>query len=257
MIGELITGGLGLIGSLFGKKKQTTTSSVDYQKMVNEASAAGFNPLTAIRNGGSAGFTTTTTPTTSMLPEALANLGGVLGPAIGKALDPLEQKKRQLDTALADYQLRQLKQGPAVSGVLRPGGTFTGSKITRQSVPAVGPSAGKPAAFRRNSLTYGPFQPEGAGKDGEILPAMVSWRRSDGTLMQTYHPDFPDGDAVIAAGVADAGNRATDEVNKKIYSGRPSPRRAPLGVNNGTGSYYQPTLLYRPKQAKKGGGGGW
>lgn len=256
MIGELITGGLSLIGSLFGKKKQTTTSTVDYGRMVKDATAAGFNPLTAIRNGGSAGFTQTTTPTTSMLPEAFANLGGILGPAAAKALDPLEAKKRVLDTALVDYQLRQLKQGPTSAPILRPGGTFTGTKVTRQSVPAVGPSAAKPAPFRRNSLTYGPFQPEGAGKDGEILPAMVSWRRSDGTLMQTYHPDFPDGDAVIAAGVADAGNRATDEVNKKIYSGRPSPRRAPLGVNNGTGSYYQPSLFYRPK-AKKGGGGGW
>lgn len=146
MIGELITGGLGLIGSLFGKKKQTTESSVNYWKMANDAAAAGFNPLTAIRNGGSAGFTTTTTPTTSMLPEALANLGGVLGPALGKQLDPLEAKKRQLDTALVDYQLRQLKN-PATSGtpMLRPGSTYTGVKTSAQISPTVGPSSNRVA----------------------------------------------------------------------------------------------------------------
>lgn len=162
MIGELITGGLGLIGSLFGSKKQKTTSSVDYDKMADEATAAGFNPLTAIRNGGSAGFTTTTGPTASMLPEALANLGGILGPALGKQLDPLEAKKRQLDTALVDYQLKQLKN-PATSGtvMLRPGSTYTGVKTTAQISPTVGPSSNRvanvPSAYVK----------KGANKPGE------------------------------------------------------------------------------------------
>jgi hypothetical protein len=131
MIGEIITAGAGLLGSLFGKKKQTTETTVNYGKMVASATAAGFNPLTALRNGGSAGFTTTTSPTVSQIPGALASLGGALGEAFEKKTDPLEQKKRQLDTALVDYQLRQLKEGPkAMSGRLYPGATFVGAKVT-------------------------------------------------------------------------------------------------------------------------------
>ncbi|QRM46016.1 hypothetical protein [Rhizobium sp. BG4] len=128
MIGELITAGAGLLGSLFGsKKKQTTTTRVDYGRMVKDATAAGFNPLTALRNGGSAGFTTTTGPTLSNLPEALGSLGGVLGDALENKIDPLKKKQRELDTALVDYQLRQLKQGP---GMFYPGSTYTGTKVT-------------------------------------------------------------------------------------------------------------------------------
>lgn len=50
-----------LVGGLLGGNKQstTTTSSVNYEQMVRSAQAAGFNPLTALRNGGSAGFATT------------------------------------------------------------------------------------------------------------------------------------------------------------------------------------------------------
>ena len=102
MIGEIITAGAGLLGSLFGSKKQTTTNEVNYVKMARNARAAGFNPLTALRNGGAAGFTTTTSPTVSQLPQALGALGGALGDAYEKKVDPLAQKQRQLDTALSE-----------------------------------------------------------------------------------------------------------------------------------------------------------
>lgn len=131
MLGSIISAGAGLVGSIFGKKKQTTTSTVDYVQMAANAQKAGFNPLTAIRNGGSAGFTTTTSPTVSQLPQALASLGGALGDAYEKRTDPLAAKQRQVDTALVDYQLRQLKEGPkAMPGRLYSGGTFEGTKVT-------------------------------------------------------------------------------------------------------------------------------
>lgn len=150
-IGEIISAGVGLIGSLFGKKKQTTTSSVDYGKMRDEATAAGFNPLTAIRNGGSAGFTTTSSPTISQSPELLANLGGVLGNALGEKLDPIEAKKREIDTLLVDRQLRSLKQGPQRQ--LTQPTTFEGVKVSQQLVPRAGVASVKkvasvPAAFK-------------------------------------------------------------------------------------------------------------
>ncbi|QIG67102.1 hypothetical protein EVB46_004 [Rhizobium phage RHph_TM32] len=161
MIGEIISAGATLLGGLFGRKKkkektETKTvneSVVDYQKMSDNARAAGFNPLTALRNGGAAGFTTTsgtststsTVPTTSALPGALASVGGILGQAFESKIDPLEAKKRQLDTALVDYQLKQLKGGGPV-GALWPGSTYSGTKMSRQLMPAVGPSHSKVAA---------------------------------------------------------------------------------------------------------------
>ncbi|MDF0663408.1 hypothetical protein PYR67_29230 [Rhizobium sp. BC49] len=160
MIGELISAGVGLVGSLFGGKKKkektetktTNVSSVDYDHMARSAAEGGFNPLTALRNGGAAGFTTssgtststTAVPTTSALPGALASVGGILGQAFENKIDPLQAKKRQLDTALVDYQLRALKENP--TGALYPGSTYSGTKMGRQLMPAVGPSYGKVAS---------------------------------------------------------------------------------------------------------------
>lgn len=227
MIGELITGGLGLIGSLFGKKKQKTESTVNYQKMVDSATAAGFNPLTAIRNGGSAGFTTTTTPTTSMLPEALSNLGGVLGPAMGKMLDPMEAKKRQLDTALVDYQLRQLKQGPQVAGMLRPGSQYIGTKTNIQLTPSVGPSAGR-------AVANVPAARKGANKPGEGTivggedPTVSTLGLNGGRYGWFHAPGVPDaeisetiyGDNELFSTLAGAGKILSDGAYTIYRNGR-------------------------------------
>lgn len=142
MWGEILSAGASLLSGLFGgKKKQTVSNEVDYVKMAGNAQAAGFNPLTAIRNGGSAGFTTTTSPTISAMPEVLGNLGGILGNALDKKLDPIEAKKREIDTILLDRQLGQLKMGPQVPGGWKPRSTFEGTKVSTQLAPRVGPSA--------------------------------------------------------------------------------------------------------------------
>lgn len=155
---SLLGGIIGAVGSLFGgKKKQETVSRVDYGRMVKDASAAGFNPLTAIRNGGSAGFTTTTSPTISNTSEILGNLGGVLGDALENKLDPIQAKKRELDTALVDQQLRALKQGPQLDASFKQPRIYTGTKVSQQNVPRLGASSvNKTAAVPRN---YTPVNP--------------------------------------------------------------------------------------------------
>lgn len=67
-----------LIGGLFGRKKQSTTTRVDYNHIRNAAAAAGFNPLTALRNGGSANATTT--------GPSLAS-GNFIGEALSRGID--------------------------------------------------------------------------------------------------------------------------------------------------------------------------
>lgn len=194
MIGELITGGLGLIGSLFGKKKQTTTSTVNYYQMAKKAQEAGFNPLTALRNGGAAGFTTTTSPTASMLPEALSNLGGILGPALGKQLDPLEAKKRQLDTALVDYQLRQLKSGPPVPGTLYPGQQHIGTKVSTQLSPTVGPSSNRVANVPAAYVKKGQNAPGEGTLVGGDNPQVSSMGANTGRYGWFHYPDMANAD---------------------------------------------------------------
>lgn len=74
-----LTAGASIVGGLLGSRDrtQTTRSEVDYVKMRKSAEAAGFNPLTALQNGGSAGFSTSTTTVPGLSSaEALANAVG-------------------------------------------------------------------------------------------------------------------------------------------------------------------------------------
>lgn len=184
-LGSVVGGVLGL----FGSKKQKTTSSVDYSAMVRNAEKAGFNPLTAIRNGGSAGFTTTTSPSTSSLPGALQNIGGALGDAMSDQFDPVAKKQRQLDTALVDYQLRQLKEGPrAAVGSLYSGAQFTGTKVSNATPTMTGSKKG----------FMGPPMPEhlklGVGKE---MPLYVWGVDDNGKRHRIANPDLPDLDQLF------------------------------------------------------------
>lgn len=138
MLGELIGAGASLLGSLFGGKKKTE-NTVDYVKMAKNAQAAGFNPLTALRNGGSAGFTSSVShPGLSGVADAVAQIGGTLGSAISRKVDPIAQKRDQVENALLDYQLSALQSNEI--GPLRFGDVPTagGSNVVRQRVAPMG-----------------------------------------------------------------------------------------------------------------------
>lgn len=148
MIGELIGAGATLLGGLFGKKKKApevtkteTTSTVDYVKMAEEAQKAGFNPLTAIRNGGSAGFgsgtSISTQPALSTSPDYGA-LFGNFGAAIADAFDPVARKQRQVESALYDYQLKTLQSGGKMPKGIGGAPTKAGSRYAVRTTPAVG-----------------------------------------------------------------------------------------------------------------------
>nr|WIE89593.1 hypothetical protein P9270_018715 [Mesorhizobium sp. WSM4875] len=70
--------------------------------MVRDAEAAGFNPLTALRNGGAAGFTSTTTPG-SGVGAALSAAGNFF-----QNFDPMADQRREKEFALLDAQVRNL-----------------------------------------------------------------------------------------------------------------------------------------------------
>ncbi len=83
--------------------------------MVKNAEAAGFNPLTALRNGGSAGFTATTSPALSSSAyigqaagQAVTNVGNFLA-----NFDPMADQKREAEYQLVQAQIANLNGNTA------------------------------------------------------------------------------------------------------------------------------------------------
>lgn len=223
MWGEIAGAAASLLGGLFGKKKQQTTTKVNYRDMVAEAEAAGINPLTAIRNGGSAGFTTTTAPTVSAMPEILGNLGGVLGNALDKKLDPIEAKRREIDTILLDRQLGQLKMGPELPASFKTPRTYTGVKNSQQLAPRVGPSATqKSASVPANFI--GPPSPQQFVKDNKGLDLYVPvYDRFNNKVHYFPNPDLPDADQMVVPSIGIVGSETRDAVGN--FTNRYTPKK--------------------------------
>jgi hypothetical protein len=196
MIGELITAGAGLLGSIFGKKKkEKTETTIDYVKMAEKAQEAGFNPLTALRNGGSAGFTSTVHhPGLSGVGDAIANLGGTLGAALSKRMDPIEQKRDRVESALLDYQLNTIQSGPKKPMMFGDVPTRTGRNIVATPKAALSSGAKKAPGVSSRLLssqsTAGYFEPPKAA-DAD-LPIWVSGKDRDGKRVWIPNPDGPD-----------------------------------------------------------------
>ena len=81
----IIGAGVSAVGSYLSAKEaakpRTTTSEIDYVKLRKSAEEAGFNPLTALRNGGGAGFQVTHSPAlsgVSPIGEGLQAVGGLV-----------------------------------------------------------------------------------------------------------------------------------------------------------------------------------
>lgn len=147
MLGALIGAGTSLLGGLFGSKKQKTTteSVVDYEAMVRRATKAGFNPLTALRNGGSAGFSSTTTtshPGLSSIGQGIANAGSIIGGALEQKFDPVQQKRDEVEKKLLDYQLAAAQNSSVTPRMGEIPMRTTGSTIQRQTVPPMATQAG-------------------------------------------------------------------------------------------------------------------
>ncbi|CAH0343308.1 hypothetical protein [Rhizobium sp. CECT 9324] len=158
-IGAAIGAAGSIIGGLFGSKKkkeetitdQTTTSesSVDYQAMADKAAAAGFNPLTAIRNGGTGGFVTTQTRTQgknvtttsgggASIGAGIADAGAQIAPLFGSMsaarADPIKVKNKTTG-AISPLVSQQLRGSTLRAGsvVVAPRQTTRTSPVTRSN----------------------------------------------------------------------------------------------------------------------------
>lgn len=101
--------------------------------MVRDAEKAGFNPLTAIRNGGSAGFTTSTTTSPGL--SSAQTIGKALGAAgsFFANFDPMADQKKELEYQLVQAQLENLQADTAMRMKASMGGvpTYTAGAVKR------------------------------------------------------------------------------------------------------------------------------
>ena len=209
MWGALIGAGASLLGGLFGgkskKQETTTTSHVDYKRMVREAEAAGFNPLTALRNGGAAGFSvsTGTIPATPLSARIADGVSGAAQTFLAN-FDPFKDQQRETEFKLVEAQLANLNADTALKQRTGLGSvpTYTGGNTKRTMGAGVGhnqkfksvadvlpPSAGAPQTpdIEKPKAT----NPYGV-KSGKLIdpnrPDASAWedRYGDNELMNLY-----------------------------------------------------------------------
>lgn len=234
---DLLSAGIGLIGSLFGGGSETTTkeeseststSSIDYKAMVDAATAAGFNPLTAIRTGGASGFVTTNTkskgtstsnsssgPDFGGIASSVGNIAGALMGGMNNAADPIGSKSgklgRGLSTAMADSKVRTAQKRPA--GSLYSAGQTIGAKVSSNAPSLKTQSKASPA----KSKFFGPPTPEQWATANKVAPLYVPYfDRFSNKIVYGANPDGPDFDQLAVPTALNATNRlppATPMVN--------------------------------------------
>lgn len=203
----LISAGATLLGGLFGKKKEltTTTNSVDYKKMVTDAQAAGFNPLTVLRNGGAQGASVQSTATTGGGPSMGMLFADLAGSVSNAYFDSRDQKLGEI-ARMGQKTYNQLGTGRVSSLSTRPDRRHAyqavlqkpalgrdknpirvGLNTNPKSISAVGDVGGLSRA-RPFELGYAPTVSNPYKKmlvDGSVSDAQ-SWETRGGDVVEKY-----------------------------------------------------------------------
>jgi hypothetical protein len=203
-------------------RPQTTTttskSRTNFQEMRDDAIAAGYNPLTALRMTGGAGNVTTTG--TSVINTPALSSRAILGRAIGAGLnslgnsissyDPLIEKQKQLNIELSKKQLNHKDQ------------SFD------ERVPFM--RDGKLLTDRYGQTIY--QAPEGT----EAVPMYINvYDQNTGQMFPIINPELTEaGPTEIAAGMGMiAASKTATEAGTSVDIGPISFSSDPLGFNRG------------------------
>lgn len=194
-----------LISGLFGSKKKKTTSEVDYVALKNNAEAAGFNPLTALRAGGAAGHTTTSHPALSA--------GEIFGNAISAAgqayqnYDPLKTERAQAEYELLRAQLGNVQAQTKAIGSRRSQSFSVPVTGASQVVAGTGVS-GLPLSPTEGERTItNPWQ-----------EAVVDNETSDGAVFEERYGDFVGGVLGLVPAARDAWKNYQRSVDRSLNS---------------------------------------
>jgi hypothetical protein len=214
-----------------------------YSMLVEDAEAAGFNPLTALRNGGGANYNAAAgmAPLSRKAPVKQAVGGSAMGDAltgIGDFIsnfDPFADQKREQEYRLIESQISALNAG-ALSGAPRGAASFAQSDFERR------PSGGAGALSKVNKPGEGTI----VGGDNPEVSSM-GW--NDGTWGLFHAPFMPNGETVETI-------YGDNELLSTLYSAVKIPMDGAYSVyRNGWSAYEagkrwwksKPTVKFDPK----------
>ena len=168
----LIGGAISAVGKLFGGGSKTTRNRVDYARMRRDAEAAGFNPLTALRNGGSAGYAVTHHPSLSaanVFGEALSSFGGFIADYDASANERASAEMELLNAQLGLVQA-QTKRVQSLD-------------VLAAQAPSDVNQPQPPLGDRLNPM-----------------PTHIYYRDRDGNTFRGTNPELPDIDQILVPG---------------------------------------------------------
>lgn len=194
--------------------------------MVRDAEAAGFNPLTALRNGGAAGFTTTTTPGLSTAQRVVNGISGAAQSFLAN-FDPFADRRRELEFKLAEAQIANLNADTLARGAFGRAPVVSAGPVYlpmgRQNGGAVSGSGLVPPSVQANLPGFGTVF-------GTSMPSPVE---------QTGSNPFPHGSGLVIAGnVPDLETGAEARYGEFVS--------IPFGIANLAADAYANFRKYRP-----------
>lgn len=149
--------------------------------LVQDAQAAGFNPLTVLRNGGGASYNAAAAfaPLSRTAPTRQAPYQGHMGEAIATA-------GGRIADFMADFD-------PHADAAREQGSRFIEAQIANLEASTSGIRSNMLARETRNSGRAATLaRGTGAGENGEILSIWTDWRDRDGKIVQLPNPDLPE-----------------------------------------------------------------
>jgi len=169
------------------------------------AEAAGFNPLTALRAGGGAGFTTTHHPSLAsggFMADALSSFGS----ALSQAIDPMNDATAKLEFQIKQETLKNLQADTAARKRASLGGVpvSTGARKVASHSPL-----GK-------TVTLDGFEYRGSGKNGEIEDLWNVYKQPDGSYIRLPNPNIADSEQFLTVPLAKAENVTTRPISSRI-----------------------------------------
>lgn len=178
---SIIGAGVSALGSLFGGgDDEKTETTINYKKMAREAEKAGFNPLTAIRNGGSAGFTTTTHPGLSMM-DRFGQAFQTIGNAI-MSFDARADERAELELRMQRAELDRIQRS----------GLAEGSRMSFDVPHAAGSTMSSSAASAGTGILARP-----APLNGPAAPLVAPYVDEYGNRLTGPHIDAPDPESIL------------------------------------------------------------
>lgn len=179
-----------------------------YKNLVIDAEEAGFNPLTALRNGGGANYNAAAgfAPLSRKAPVQQAVGGSPLGDAFNGLgdfitnFDPFKDQKREQEYRLVESQISALNAS-ALSGVPRGLGSFASGDFERR------PSRGSAVLAKTGT---------GAGDNGEILNIWTDWKDRNGNIVSLPNPNLPESEQFMVEPLGRTHNALVRPVEKRL-----------------------------------------